>query len=64
MSTQSIFVCPDPVLLLRLLLEPKPHHSLRYVSTQAQEWSTTGRGAALALQCAGMEPTAVCFHLI
>lgn len=51
-STQSIFVCPDLVLLLRLLLEPKSCPSLRYISAHTQERSS------------GMEPTSVCIDSI
>lgn len=58
-STQSIFVCPDPVLLLRLLLEPKSCHSLRYISAHTQEQKVAERGAAHTQLCSGMEPTYV-----
>lgn len=63
-STQSIFVCPDPVLLLRLLLEPKSCHSLRYISAHTQEQRVAERGAAHTQLCSGMEPTSVCIDSI
>lgn len=63
-STQSIFVCPDPVLLLRLLLEPKSCHSLRYISAHTQERRVAERGAAHTQLCSGMEPTSVCIDSI